>query len=125
MKSDGIQYAKLSSMLDFKEVDPNHTVSYKFNWFHQLPVKSKKIVISKQNVTPVVEKLRTGTFIGQADWETSKTKKSIKENWEHAATTPNPRNKGFFVEMIRDCKINKGLNIYGLGNLSKVIQYHL
>ena len=55
VRPDGIQYAKLSSMLSFKEVDPNHTVSYKFNWFHQLPVKSKKS--SFQNRTsPLLQK---------------------------------------------------------------------
>ena len=70
IRPDGIQYAKLSSMINFKDVDPNRTVSYKSNWFHQLPVKSKKVIISKQNATPVVEKLRAGTFIGQADWAT-------------------------------------------------------
>lgn len=52
--------------------------------------KSENVIISKQNATPVVEKLRTGTFVRQADWATSKTKESIEENWEHAAANPAP-----------------------------------
>ena len=90
IRPDGIQYAKLCSMLNFKEVDPNHTVTYKFNWFHQLPMKPKKVIVSKSGDTPLVEKMLTGTFIGQTDWATSKTKRNMEENWDHPAANPEP-----------------------------------
>lgn len=97
-------------MLNFKEVDPNHTVAYKFNWFHQLPMKSKKVKVSRSDTTPVVDKMLAGTFIGQSNWATSKTKKNIEENWDHPATNPEPFNLTESNIIDKNCNVEININ---------------
>ena len=75
LRPHGIQYARLQSLLNFKEVDDIHNTNSKFTWFRLLPTKSKKI-----NIDQIRTKTFYNTFTGPSDWYCCK---NSHKYWDH------------------------------------------
>lgn len=101
IRPDGIQYARLQSLLNFQDVDSNRTTNYKFTWFHLLPTKSKTVKVDQDNNVKLYQ-----TFTGPSDWY--KSKKS-ERYWNH----PSAINKPFdlIASSINDPNFDAELNI--------------
>ena len=112
LRSDGICFAKLHTILNFSSLDPSHTINYRYSYFHVLPTSVKEIRMHS-SVTPR-KVVFNNTFVGPSDWVTSDEDAVIQDNWKH----PTAINHQFdLVEpKIRDTNSDAEVNIQGAVN---------